>query len=110
MSHHATLEPLLAVRKASRSHGPEGLGLVMGGGGARAAYQVGFLRVVARRFPELRIPYITGVSAGAINAAGLAAHHGTFIQAVQELSHLWANLTVPDVFRVDTRSWREMQL
>ena len=49
------------------------LGLVMGGGGARAAYQVGFLRSLARRHPGFRAPYITGVSAGAINAALLAA-------------------------------------
>lgn len=78
--------------------------MVMGGGGARAAYQVGFLRCVARRFPELRVPYVTGVSAGAINAAHLAAHHGTFLQAVEELTHLWGNLCVKDVFRVDVRS------
>jgi len=76
----------------------------MTGGGARAAYQVGFLRCVARRFPELCVPYMTGVSAGAINAALLASHHGTFLQAVQELSELWANLTTKDVFRTDTRS------
>jgi NTE family protein len=76
----------------------------MSGGGARAAYQVGFLRCVARHFPELRIPYVTGVSAGAINAAHLASHHGTFFQAIQELSELWGELTVSDVFRTDTRS------
>lgn len=104
MTTSPALDPLLAVRRASRDTGPPDLGLVMGGGGARAAYQVGFLRVLAERFPELRIPYITGVSAGAINAALLASHHGTFLQAVQELSHLWENLTIPDVFRVDTRT------
>ncbi|HKJ02318.1 MAG TPA: patatin-like phospholipase family protein [Longimicrobiales bacterium] len=80
------------------------LGLVMGGGGARAAYQVGFLRSLARRRPDLRIPYITGVSAGAINAALLASHHGTFLQAAEELVGLWGRLTVEDVFRVDGRS------
>jgi NTE family protein len=80
---------------------PGNLGLVMGGGGARAAYQVGFLRSLARRFPELRIPYITGVSAGAINAALLASHHGTFLQATDELTQLWSRLTMGDVFRVD---------
>jgi|AP95_1055475.scaffolds.fasta_scaffold09033_4 NTE family protein len=85
-------------------HGPSDLGIVMGGGGARAAYQVGFLRYLARQYPELRIPYITGVSAGAINAALLASHHGTFLQAAEELSQLWGNLTVEDVFRVDTPS------
>jgi NTE family protein len=83
---------------------PDGLGLVMGGGGARAAYQVGFLRSLARRFPDLRVPYITGVSAGAINAALLASHHGTFLQATDELTQLWSRLTVGDVFRVDGRS------
>jgi len=76
------------------------LGLAMGGGGARAAYQVGFLRALAEWYPELNVPYITGVSAGAINAAQLASHHGTFAQAVGELSGLWSDLRVEDVFRV----------
>jgi len=98
------LEPLEPNPSADSSHGPPDLGLVMTGGGARAAYQVGFLRCVARRFPELRIPYITGVSAGAINAALLASHHGTFLQAVRELTGLWGNLTMRDVFRTDTRT------
>jgi len=98
------LVPLEPMPEASRGHGPSDLGIVMTGGGARAAYQVGFLRCVARRFPELRVPYVTGVSAGAINATLLASHHGTFLQAVQELSELWGNLTTQDVFRTDTRS------
>ena len=80
------------------------LGLVMGGGGARAAYQVGFLHHVAKHSPDLQIPFIHGVSAGAINAAVLASHHGTFAQAVEELSILWRDLTVDEVFRIDTRS------
>lgn len=80
------------------------LGIMMGGGGARAAYQVGFLKHVARRHPELSIPYVTGVSAGAINAAHMAAHHGRFEQAVSELVSLWSNLHVDDVFRVDPAS------
>jgi NTE family protein len=98
------LPPLEPAPGASMGPGPDDLGIVMGGGGARAAYQVGFLRFLARRFPELHLPYITGVSAGAINAALLASHHGSFLQAVQELSHLWGHLTVDHVFRVDTRS------
>lgn len=98
------LRPLEPLPEASREPGPRDLGLVMGGGGARAAYQVGFLRCLARRFPELNVPYITGVSAGAINAAHLAAHHGTFLQAVDELSQLWGDLTIEKVFRVGTHS------
>ena len=78
----------------------DSLCLVMGGGGARAAYQVGFLRAVADWYPQLQIPYVTGVSAGAINAALLASHHGSFSQSVDELSKLWGNLRVEDVFRV----------
>jgi len=98
------LGPLEQLPTATRAAGPRDLGLVMGGGGARAAYQVGFLRYVARNFPELRVPYVTGASAGAINAALLASHHGSFLQSVQELSQLWGNLTVADVFNVDVRS------
>jgi NTE family protein len=76
----------------------------MGGGGARAAYQVGMLRCLARRFPQLEVPYITGVSAGAINAAHIASHHGTFLQAVDELTHLWGDLRIEDVFKVGSFS------
>ena len=78
--------------------------MVLTGGGARAAYQVGVLKAISSRFPDLRIPIVTGVSAGAINAAHLAAHHGTFHQAGQELAKLWGHLTVEDVFRTDFRS------
>lgn len=79
-----------------------GLALVLSGGGARAAYQVGFLRCLARNFPDLNTPIITGVSAGAINAAFLANHTGTFAEAVEELSGLWLKLSVDQVFCVET--------
>jgi NTE family protein len=98
------LAPLEEFAEPLHPPGPADLGLVMGGGGARAAYQVGVLRFLARRFPELDVPYITGVSAGAINAALLASHHGTLLQAVTELTELWGHLTIEDVFRVDGRS------
>jgi NTE family protein len=78
------------------------LGIVLTGGGARAAYQVGFLRCLAARHPELRFSIITGVSAGAINAAFLAAHGGTTPQAIAELAELWLALTPDRVFRVDS--------
>jgi len=78
--------------------------MVLDGGGARAAYQVGLLRWLARRYPDLRLPMITGVSAGAINAAFLASHPGPFASAVDELSRLWSSLTIEQVFRVDARS------
>ena len=52
--------------------------LALGGGGARAAYQAGVLRALARRFPDISFPILTGVSAGAIHTAHLANHAGTF--------------------------------
>lgn len=83
---------------------PSRLGLVMGGGGARAAYQVGMLQTVARRYPDLEVPIVTGVSAGAINAVHLAAHPGNFREAVDDLADLWSDLTVDQVFRVEPRT------
>lgn len=83
---------------------PGELAFVLTGGGARAAYQVGILDWLARRYPDLDVPIITGVSAGAVNAAHLASHHGTFRQAMVELCALWGGLGIDDVFRVDPLS------
>lgn len=77
------------------------MALVLTGGGARGAYQVGILRYIAKRWPDLTFPIITGVSAGAINAAHLAQAHGTFPQAIAELAALWEELTPNRIFRVD---------
>ena len=90
-----------AEKQAPGQAGGGGLGLVLTGGGARGAYQAGVLRWIARRYPSLRIPIITGVSAGAVNAAKLASHHGTFEQAVDELGALWGDLTPEQIFHVD---------
>jgi NTE family protein len=80
------------------------LAIVLSGGGARSAYQAGVLRGLAKHFPRLSFPIITGVSAGAINAAHLAAHPGTPTEASLELAQLWGSLQVEDIFRVDTPS------
>lgn len=78
----------------------EPLALVLSGGGARAAYQVGVLRAIAEHAPHLELPIITGVSAGAINAAYLAAHPGPFRLAVEGLADAWQRLTPDRVYRV----------
>ena len=80
------------------------LAIVLSGGGARAAYQVGLLRCLARHWPDLRVPIITGVSAGAINAGYLAACTEGFTQKVDGLSELWCSLTMEQVFRTDSFS------
>jgi NTE family protein len=83
------------------------LGLVLTGGGARGAYQVGVLKWIARNYPDISVPILTGVSAGAVNTAKLAAAPGTFAQAVSELEHLWRHLTIEQVFHVD--AWTLMR-
>lgn len=77
------------------------LGLVLSGGGARAAYQVGVLAYIAERRPDLRFPILTGVSSGALNAAFLAAHRGSLAEATRELHTAWSGLTIDRVFRSD---------
>jgi NTE family protein len=80
------------------------LALVLTGGGARGAYQVGVLRALARHFPDLSFPILVGVSAGAINASFLAAHPGNLAEATEELYGVWCRLEVEDIFRIDTVS------
>ncbi len=77
------------------------LAIVMSGGGARAAYQVGLLQILAKHRPELVLDILTGVSAGAINAAHLAGHPGSFAAATDALGGLWSGLSVDRVFRTD---------
>ena len=78
---------------------PEQLAVVMSGGGARSAYQVGCLAQLVRSFPSLRIPILTGVSAGAINAVSLAASTGQLPERVDRLNQFWRALELESVFR-----------
>jgi NTE family protein len=77
------------------------LALVLSGGGARAAYQVGFLRYLATKYPDLSPGILTGVSAGGIIASYLASHQGRFIEAVEGLTPIWRGLRIDEVFHVD---------
>ena len=78
--------------------------LVLTGGGARAAYQVGVLRALAEIIPDgvsNPFPIICGTSAGAINAAALAADAADFRRAVRRLMYVWKNFQVSHVYRAD---------
>ncbi len=80
------------------------IGLVLPGGGARAAYQVGVLRALARLLPkDAPTPFkvITGTSAGSINATALAIHADHFRRGVMRISRVWKNFHVDQVFRAD---------
>jgi NTE family protein len=72
--------------------------LVLGGGGARAAYQTGVLSYVGEAFPQSTIPLMTGVSAGSINAAHLAANPSPWPERTAALTSYWEELTMDDVF------------
>ena len=76
-----------------------GLALTLTGGGARGAYQAGVLERLGQAAPDLELGVVTGVSAGAINAAFLANHRGSFGTATRELARLWATLATDDVLR-----------
>jgi len=78
--------------------------LVLSGGGARGAYQVGVLRQIARQHPEFSFPVITGVSAGAINAAFIASHRENLPEATEQLAQRWSTLTTSTVMRTDVPS------
>jgi NTE family protein len=83
-------------------------GLVLTGGGARAAYQVGVLEAIA----DIRLacgagsernpfPVMTGTSAGAINAAALACGADSFDSTVRLLSTTWRNFHAHHIYRAD---------
>jgi NTE family protein len=79
------------------------VGLVLSGGGARAAYQVGAIRALAEILgvEETPFPILAGVSAGAINAVSLAGHAHDFQIAAQKLWNTWSAITPERVYRTD---------
>lgn len=77
--------------------------LMLSGGGARAAYQVGVLKALAELVPENEAnPFqiICGTSAGAINAAKLATEADNFHQAVNGLEKIWGTLSSEHIHQV----------
>ncbi|MDE1923579.1 MAG: patatin-like phospholipase family protein [Gammaproteobacteria bacterium] len=82
-------------------------GLVLMGGGARAAYQVGVLKGIAEQLPRgARSPFavVTGTSAGAVSAVALAADAMNFRRAVRSIEGVWRDFHVDQVFRADSAS------
>jgi len=98
----------MAADALNRGRAPIGstVGLVLPGGGARAAYQVGVLKAIAEMMPLAPNPFpiIVGTSAGAVSAAVLGTEAHRWQRAVEGLVHVWANFHVQQVFRVDAGS------
>ena len=79
-------------------------GLVLSGGGARAAYQAGALCAIASILGKRRsrpFSVISGTSAGAINAATLAIHADDFRRGAARLVRWWRNVAVDEIYRAD---------
>src|SRR5438270_1842115 len=86
------------------------LALVLSGGGARGAYEVGVLRyILGTLAPRLgaraRPSIFCGISVGAINACAIAAHHDIPDFAVGALGDRWRALGLDAVFRL---GWRDL--
>ena len=79
--------------------------LVLTGGGARSAYQVGVLKAVSELLPGQPNPFrvILGTSAGAVSASVLAARANRWHLAVRDIEHVWANFHVQQVYHVGRR-------
>ena len=90
---------------AARPDSRPTVGLVLTGGGARSAYQVGVLLALAELLPRARNPFqiIVGTSAGAVAAGVLAAEAHHWRRAVAGLERVWANFRSSQVFHVDAR-------
>ena len=79
------------------------IGLVLPGGGARGAYQVGVLKAIHQIAPGNNpFKIISGTSAGAINASVLASRAQSFDQALDTLIRVWSGFTTNTIYRTDT--------
>ena len=86
---------------------PGQLGLVLTGGGARSAYQVGVLRGISdllRRGSACPFPVITGTSAGAVSAIALASDAAHFRRSIYAIERVWRDFRVHHVFKADVGS------
>ncbi|WP_404339290.1 patatin-like phospholipase family protein [Pseudoalteromonas mariniglutinosa] len=80
------------------------IALLLTGGGARAAYQVGVLKAIAQSMPRtapLPFTIINGTSAGAINSAALACYASCTHLAVRKLEWVWKNFSTSMVYKSD---------
>jgi NTE family protein len=90
-----------ALARTAPPESPD-VALVLSGGGARAAYQAGVLDYVAEAFPAVNFSIVTGVSAGAINAAHVAHHRGALEGAAHRLVEHWEALDTSRVYEPES--------
>lgn len=112
-----SLDTLIArslLERDTAASPPEGVALVLMGGGARTAYQAGVLQAIARLLrgdhgTTVSAPFpfrwLFGTSAGAMGAAFLASRAGHGCEALTELARFWRELRSSDVYRLDAPGW-----
>lgn len=90
-----------------QNNGKKKIGLVLTGGGARAAYQAGVLNAIAEitGFEEIPFSIISGYSAGALNGAWLASRNDNFKTMTSQLVEAWASISAEDIFNVGAISF-----
>ena len=100
------------IHSGLRLFGRPTVALVLMGGGARTAYQVGVLRALARMLrahpaASRTFPFqiLVGTSAGAINAAFLAGRAMQGLQAFEQLAEFWGRLRSTDVYHLNVPPW-----
>ena len=100
------------IHAGLRERGRPTIGLVLMGGGARTAYQVGVLRAIgamleARNDAPRTFPFqvLVGTSAGAINAAFLASRATQGLQSFEQLAEFWRRLRSADVYDLNVPPW-----
>lgn len=85
-----------------------GRALVLGGGGARGSYQAGaalaIMEIASEADIERPFSILSGLSAGALNAAYLASHPDSPVQAARELVAVWSAIRAEQVYRADVGS------
>lgn len=82
------------------------IGLILSGGGARAAYQVGVLKAIHKILPkDASNPYdiIAGTSAGAINGVALASYAENHRIGIRHLERIWTGFTPDLIYRTDLK-------
>ncbi|MGB0834251.1 MAG: patatin-like phospholipase family protein [Psychrobium sp.] len=80
------------------------IGLLLSGGGARGAYQVGVLKAIATFYPRnhsIPFPVLCGTSAGAINSTALGCYASSFHLGVKKLDWIWRNMRTHHIYRSD---------
>ena len=106
---HGNIHCMTPLNPPSSCHG-----LVLTGGGARGAYQVGVLLAVSEIIKKHDIhspfPVITGCSAGAINAMYMASRAHQFHMGVKVLKKFWENISVDHIYKSDVGSLARMGL